>query len=698
MLPGLVRKVKIAFAVIIILFSVSKAQSQSKTEIIWDNYGVPHIYGRTTEEMYYAYGWAQMHNHANLLIQLYGQARGRAAEYWGEKYLASDKQIQLFNLQDSAKKHYSIQRPEYKKYLDAFVNGVNAYATQHPGSIDSAMKRALPITVFDVIAHGKRVICLEFIAGADLRAAKQVSGTGSNAYAIAPSRSASKNAMMVSNPHLLWSDFWLFFEAHLTSPGFNAYGATLVGQPTLGIAFNQNLGWTHTNNTIDVSDRYELTLRDNGYLLDDKVESFVKKTIQLKVRQPDGSLKTENTELSYARHGPVVAEKNGKAYAVRVAGLENPFFAQQYHDMARAKNWGEFEKAIKMLQNPFYNVVYADRAGNIFYYFNGNVPRRSVGDWKFWNGTVDGRNSKLIWNKYHSYEELPKIFNPSTGFVQNANDAPWTSTYPMILKPEDFPPYMAPRTTPLRPQRAINQMKDDLSITFDELIGYKLNTRMEAADRFLDDLLSAVKQFPDSINSKAVPVLVQWDKSTNPDSKGAVLFARWFDMLRDSMYRIPWNPAQPITTPDGLKNPQQAAGFLSKAAAEIEKNYGRMDIEWGEVNRFKVGTYDVPGNGGSGNYGIFRTMYFVKGFGSNKASAVAGDTYVAVTEFGPKVKAQVLLSYGNATQPGSKHIGDQLNLLSQKKLRPALLDKDEIIKNAEKREVLEIGNSYSRHN
>ena len=669
---------------------LSSTQAQKRTEIIWDKYGVPHIYARNIEEMYYAYGWSQMHNHADLLLQLYGQARGRAAEYWGEKFIASDKQIQLFNLPDSARTQYAMQKGESKKYLDAFVNGVNAYAQEHPGSIDSAMKRVLPITVYDVMAHGKRVICLEFIAGGDLRTAKQLSGAGSNSYAIAPSRSTSKNAMLVANPHLPWNDFWLFFEAHLTAPGFNAYGATLIGQPTLGIAFNENLGWTHTNNTIDVSDRYELTVKDNGYLLDDKIESFKKKNINLKVRQPDGNLKTQTIELTYSKHGPIVGEKKGKAYAVRIAGLENAFFAEQYHNMAKAKTWKEFEKAIKMLQNPFYNVIYADKAGNIFYYFNGNVPIRTEGDWKFWSGTVDGRFSKYIWNQYHSYEELPKIFNPSTGFVQNANDAPWTSTYPMMLKPENFPSYMAPKSTPLRPQRAINQIKDDASITFDELVGYKLNTGMEAADRFLDDLLAAVKQYPDTLAQRAAAVLQQWDKATNVDSRGAVLFARWWDMGRDTIFSIPWNPAEPLTTPDGLKDPQKAVALLSKAATEVEKMYGDLSVAWGEVNRYKVGDNNFPANGGSGNYGIFRTMYFSKNARDNKGYAVAGDSYVAVTEFGPAIKAHVLLSYGNATQPGSKHIGDQLSLLSQKKLRPALLNRSEILQNSEKRELLNI--------
>ncbi|MBL0273882.1 MAG: acylase [Chitinophagaceae bacterium] len=672
------------------LASLINIQAQKKTEIIWDNYGVPHIYARNVEEMYYAFGWAQMHNHADLLLKLYGQARGRAAEYWGEKYLASDKQIQLFNLPDSARAQYARQHEEYKKQLDAFVSGVNAYAGEHPDAIAPEMKRVLPITVYDVMAHGKRVICLEFIAGNDLRNVRQSASAGSNSYAIAPSKSASKNAMLMANPHLPWNDFWLFFEAHLTAPGFNAYGASLVGNSTLGIAFNENLGWTHTNNTIDVSDRYELTLKDNGYVLDDKTEPFEKKNIELKVRQPDGSLKSQPVELIYSKHGPIVGEKNGKAWAVRIAGLENAFFAEQYHDMAKARNWNEFEKAIKMMQNPFYNVIYADKTGNIFYYFNGNVPKRAEGDFKFWFGAIDGSRSRYIWHQYHSYEELPKLFNPSTGFVQNANDAPWTSTYPPMLKAENFPSYMAPQTMPLRPQRAVNMIKNDASITFEELQGYKLNTGMEAAERFLDDLMIAVKQSSDTLAKRAVTVLQQWDKATNADSRGAVLFANWWDKLSDTMYTIPWNPEEPITTPDGLKYPQKAVTLLSKAATEVEKMYGSLDVAWGEVNRFKVGNYDLPGNGGGGGYGIFRTMSFVRDAKDNKNYARHGDSYVAVIEFGTNVKAQVLLSYGNATQPGSKHIGDQLEFLTHKKLRTALLDRTEVERNAEEREQLSI--------
>jgi acyl-homoserine-lactone acylase len=298
--------------------------------------------------------------------------------------------------------------------------------------------------------------------------------------------------------------------------------------------------------------------------------------------------------------------------------------------------------------------------------------------------------SKYIWSKYHDYADLPKLVNPTTGFIQNANDPPWTSTYPTVLDPKNFPPYMAPKFMGMRPQRAVNMIKDDASISFDELTAYKMNTGMEAADRFLDDLLAAVKQYPDPIATKAALVLQQWDKSTDVDSRGAVLFINWFDKLNPNMFEVPWSLEHPVTTPDGLNNPKQAVELLAQAATEVEKIYGSLDVAWGEVYRFKVGEYDFPANGGTGNHGVFRTMYYQPNKTDNKNYAYHGDSYVAVVEFGKKINAQVLLSYGNATQPGSKHIGDQIPLLSAKKLRPALLTKKDVLQHMEEREKLSI--------
>lgn len=681
---------KILVLILLISFSCIELPSQNgQTEILWDSYGVPHIYAKNTQEMYYAFGWAQMHNHADLILKLYGQARGCAAEYWGDEYLDSDKLIRLFNIPEKAQKVYQTQDQEYKTYMNSFVKGINDYANAHPEAINETVRQVLPATITDVISHTIRITCLEFLAPEDIYIAKKSSDAGSNAIAIAPSKSSSKNAMLVINPHLPWSDFFLWFEAHLTTEEFNAYGVSLVGMPSITMAFNDNLGWTHTVNPIDASDRYELTLKENGYILDGKILPFEKKSVQIKIKQKDGSLTEQNFEFKYSLHGPVLGQKDNKAYAVRIAGLDNCKIFEQYHKMAKAKNFSEFESACKMLQNPMFNVIYADKEGNIFYLFNGNIPVRKEGDFGFWKGTIDGTKSKYIWQKTHTYEDLPKILNPSSGFVQNCNDSPWTCTYPTVLDAKDYPAYMSSNFIPFRPQRSVNLIKDNPSISYDQLISYKLNTGMEAADRFLDDLLKAVDAYPDTTAIKAAAILKTWDKCTEVDSRGAVLFASWWDKVRGDMFEIRWNVKEPVTTPDGIKDQKLAVELLVKSADEVQKKYGATDIAWGDVHRFRINGIDYPANGGPGDYGIFRTIYFADDK-DNKKFAVAGESFVAVTEFGEKVKAMVLLSYGNATQPGSKHIGDQLKMLSEKKLRPALLEKAEVLKNLEEQEILSI--------
>ena len=674
------------------LVSVQSRSQESHTEILWDTYGVPHIFAGSAEEMYYAFGWAQMQNHADLILKLYGQARGRASEYWGEEYLETDKQVALFEIPDHAERNCRKQKEPYRSWLDAFVRGVNDFARRYPDQITEKYKRVLPIGGQDVMAHVLRVLCLEFIAYDDLNAVKQSFTKGSNAIAISPSRSASGNAMLVTNPHLPWHDFYIWFEAHLSSPGFTAYGITLVGAPTLSMAFNDNLGWAFTVNTLDGADRYSLTLRNSGYLLDGREKSFTIKNKVIKVLQREGGLIEKPFGFKYSVHGPVVLEGKDGATSLRIVGLDNFGVFEQYHKMAAASDLSEFESALRMLQNPMFNIIYADKAGNILYLFNGNVPRRPVGDFAFWKGSVDGTKSSYIWKSTHGYDDLPRVLNPTGGFIQNCNDAPWVCTWPPVLDPSEYPEYMAPKTMLLRPQRAVNMIKDNPSVTFSQLIDCKLNTGVEAAERFLDDLFIAVEQYPDSIALLAVQVLKNWDRKTDSESRGAILFMKWMDKLRGSDFAIPWSFENPVTTPDGLKDYRKATEYLKLAAAETLKTYGALDINWGSVYRFRMNNLDFPANGGPAQYGIFRTIDFMEDVDSKKR-AVFGDTYVAVTEFSTPVKAMVLLSYGNATQPGNRHIGDQLELLSGKQLRPALLNRQSILENLEKRESVSL-NQY----
>ncbi|MTJ48110.1 acylase [Dolichospermum sp. UHCC 0259] len=672
----------------LVVSSQSFSAVPKSTEILWDTYGIPHIYGNSHQSAFKAFGWAQMQSHANLLLRLYGQARGRAAEYWGEKYLESDKWVLTMGVPKRASSWYKSQSSGFRSNLDAFAAGINAYAKEHPDLIDKQVKMVLPVTPQDVLSHLQRVLLFTFVVNSDSVA--DINDTeyapGSNGWAIAPKRSADGKAMLLANPHTPWGNLFLWYEAQITAPGIDAYGSTLVGIPVLAIAFNDNLGWTHTVNTHDGWDAYELKLQKDGYLFDNKVLPFQTTTSLLKVKQKNGSFQEQLLIVKNSIHGPVISEKNGKAVALRVVGQDSAGILEQWWDMATAKNLSVFQKVVQRLQLPMFTIIYADKEGHIMHLFNGLVPVRKEGDFKYWQSIIPGDTSKTLWTKFHPYQDLPKVIDPPSGWLQNANDAPWTTTFPTAIKADNYPAYIAPRgPMDFRAQSSARMLAEDESISFEEMITYKHSTRMELADRILDDLIPVAQQ-GNELAKQAAEVLKKWDRQANANSKGAVLFAAWADKLDfDTAFSQPWNETQPRTTPNGLANPKAAVKLLEKVAQEIKKTYGSLDVSWGEVFRLRVGNLDLPANGAEGYLGTFRVVNFAPAEG--RFQAVGGDSFVAAVEFSQPVRAMALNSYGNATQPGSSHISDQLPLFAEKKLRPVWRTKPEINAHLEGRKV-----------
>lgn len=681
--------------VTLLVSNLSLSLPPTSNEILWDTYGVPHIYSKDTSSLFYSFGWAQMQSHGNLILRLYGQARGRAAEYWGEKYTESDRWVLTMGVPDRARSWYDAQNSNFRKDLDAFAAGINAYAREHGDLIDDEVEVVLPIKGEDLLAHEQRILNFQFVVNESSAESltKNLAGEGktlgSNAWAIAPSRSTSGNAMLLANPHLPWSDFFLWYEAHLNAPGMNAYGATLVGIPVLAIAFNDNLGWTHTVNTHDGWDAYKLTLVDGGYRFDGKVEPFQTQEFDLKVKQNDSSLRSEKLLVRRSIHGPIVTEKDGEALALRVVGLDRPGVLEQWWDMARATNFAEFETALKRVQLPMFTVMYADRFGHIMHLFNGQVPVRSQGDFKYWSGVIPGDTSATLWTKMHPYQDLPRVVDPASGWLQNANDPPWTTTFPVAIAANNYPPYMAPRGPMyFRAQRSAKMLDEDKQISFEEMIEYKHSTRMELADRILDDLIPAARKYGDKLARQAADVLAAWDRFADAESRGAVLFSFWFeDTDFNSMFSIPWNENSPRTTPDGLADPQSAAKLLSTAAAKVLAAYGKLDVAWGDVYRLRSHRVDLPANGGAGGLGIFRVLNFTSE-PDGRFKSIDGDSFVAAIEFSQPVRAMALTSYGNSTQPNSVHSGDQLPLFARKKLRPVWRSRREILDHLASRQVL----------
>jgi acyl-homoserine-lactone acylase len=649
-------------------------------------------------------GWAQMHSHGNLLLRLYGQARGRAAEYFGADYLDSDRYVRTMGIPARSQQWYDAQSPQMQAALDAFAAGINAYGEDYPDRIDDRFEVVLPIKGADVLAHIQRALHFHFVTSpqqvASLRSGN--SQTGSNAWAISPLRSQSGEAMLLANPHLPWSDLYLWYEAQMRAPGIDAYGATLVGIPMLTIAFNDNLGWTFTVNTYDGADAYELTLVNGGYRWDGEVRPFDVERQTIQVKQADGTLRGEELVVRRSSHGPVIAETGDNAIALRVAGLDRPQVLEQFWDMARAENLEQFEAVLQRLQLPMFNLLYSDREGNIFYIYNGLVPVRDRGNWDDWQGVVPGDTSATLWTEYHPYSDLPRLLNPATGWLQNANDPPWTSSFPQQLYPGDYPPYLSPPTLGegriiTRPQRSIKMLKGAGKISFEEMISYKFSSHLELADRLLDDLIPAAREFGNELAREAADVLEAWDRKADAESRGAVLFARWaFSRNPAELFATPWQESSPLMTPDGLANPVDAVKALEQTAAELQSktsttlsfSFGALDVPWGEVFRMSAGEQDVPASGASGGLGCFRVLNFER-TPEGRFQAVAGDTFLAAIEFSEPVRARVLLTYGNATQPGSPHIGDQLPLYARDELRPALRSRQEVEANLELRQVLD---------
>jgi acyl-homoserine-lactone acylase len=417
------------------------------------------------------------------------------------------------------------------------------------------------------------------------------------------------------------------------------------------------------------------------------VRAFETRKETMKIRQADGSMKEEVLTIRESVHGPVVRELPGKALALRVAGLDQPNVISQYWSMIRSRSLAEFETAERPLQMPFFTVMYADRDGHIMHLFGGRTPVRPAGDYD-WSGIVPGTSSATLWTTTHPYAELPRVVDPPSGWLQNANDPPWTTTFPAAIDLARFPRYMAPRGMALRPQQSALLLMADPSITFDEFGAYKHSTRMLLADRVLDELVAAAKAAGGTA-AEAAAVLEKWDRSANADSRGAVLFEAWYRQAvrGGSIFAVRWNEAEPLATPRGLANPASAVNALVAAAEQVVKTRGALDVPWGDVFRLRVGGKDLPANGGPGELGIFRVVNFAEDQ-DGKMRATSGDSYVATIEFGPVVRARSLVSYGNASQPGSPHAGDQLELFAKKQLKPVWLTRTEIEQNLERRETV----------
>jgi acyl-homoserine-lactone acylase len=309
----------------------------------------------------------------------------------------------------------------------------------------------------------------------------------------------------------------------------------------------------------------------------------------------------------------VVYDQDGITVAMRVAGLDRPKMLEQWFKMGEATDLDHFRDALKMGAVPMWNANYADDRGHIMLVFNGLVPRRKGHDYAYWSRVVPGDTSETMWTDYLTFDELPKSLDPPSGWNQNENEPPWTMTFPQLDRSK-------------RRVRCANRRSAstdaDAPLASDDHRGsegelrpadrQKHSTRMELADKVLPDLLKA------AAGTEAGRVLEKWDRQTDVDSRGGVLFQLFIDKsfqgtggIADKL-RVKYDPARPLESAYGLADPASAATALSVAANECKRLYGALDVRWGDVFRFASGRADLPGNGGAGGSGLFRTIAYTR--------------------------------------------------------------------------------------
>lgn len=671
-------------------------------EILWDTYGVPHIYGTTAESVFFGFGWAQATSHGDLVLRLYGQARARASEYWGPEYEATDIWLLKNDVPSRGTQWYDAQDAAFRTNLDAFADGINAYVKAHPDAVAAELLEVLPVTGADVVTHAHRLMNFIYVASPTrvLGPRAAAPAAGSNAYAIAPHKTEQGHTLLLQNPHLPWSSgYFTYYEAHLRGPDFEMYGATQVGLPVIRFAFNRRMGITNTVNSMLGATTYRLEIAEDGYLLDGSRREFVTQEKTYRVKQADGRLQTKSLSVRSSVHGPVFERADGTQVALRVAGLDRPGMLQQYFDMLRAESFEAYQAVMARLQVPTFNVLYADREGHIQYVSNGVLPERSSGDLAFWQGLVPGDRSEYLWDDVHPWQDLPRVSDPASGFVQNANDAPWLATFPPSYEPSDFPSYVAPRgPMSLRAQNSVQRMLDEDRVSFDELLAIKLSAQATALERVLPDLELAAEESQDADVARAMALLREWNGEFDRDAEAALLFEELMLLLtapqsgipfaNQANYAVPWAMDQALSTPRGIRDGVNALEMLEEAIANTKSKYGRIDRPFGEVSRFQIGEKDLPGLGGYGNLGAFNVVTWADFDGDGIRTPAHGETWVAAVEFSDPVRARGYMTYGNSRQPGSNHRSDQIELLAEGKFRTLWLSREDVEANTASREEL----------
>jgi acyl-homoserine-lactone acylase len=578
-------------------------------EILRDTWGVPHIYAQTETGALYGQGYAMAHDRLPTMLRAYRKATGRMAEAFGPEWIEHDLEQRIWRHEQVARARYGELPPPYQRTAEAFVAGVRRYMAEHPERVPAW---AIDPEPFHLVALGRYAIWGWPLGQAwdDLNnaAPEPDDGRGSNQWAITARRAAGGHVITLIDPHVAWSDEWLFYECHLHGGDLDAYGFNVTGVPYLGLGHNAHISWAFTTGGPDAADVYELTLDTvdgTRYLYDGTWRDLTRERTEIAVRTPEG-VETVTREWLCSHHGPVLEVRGDKAYAFKLAYAETVQLVEQMGRINKARNLADFLEAMSLRMLMPQNAMYGDVDGNIYYQRTGLVPVRPEG--YDWTRPVPGDTSRTEWLGFHDTADLVQVLNPPAGWMQNCNISPGTMTENSPLTADRYPYYLYMDDTEgsnPRGRRANVLLAEAKAMTLQDAMDIANDTYVEGERPWRSALLAAYEMHEASWAhlDDAIGVLRAWDGRADKDSVGMALFRAWWLALEPRRDRVLDGALEGNQTlPDDAA--QALLSALDEAGKGLRDQFGRLDVPWGEVYRARRADTSWPVGGVAGEAGL----------------------------------------------------------------------------------------------
>jgi len=693
-------------------------QHAENVEIIRDDFGVPHIYGKTDANAVFGLLYAQCEDDFNRVERNYIWAIGRLAEVEGEASIYSDLRARLYMTKEEAIENYNNSPKWLQDLCIAFADGINYYLKTHPevkpkllthfepwmpmyfseGSIGGDIERVSARKIKDFYDNDNE----EVLAVNDgLIRLEDNEPRGSNGFAISGDKTKSGDAMLLINPH---TSFFFRGEVHVVSEeGLNAYGAVTWGQFFVYQGFNEKTGWMHTSTGTDIIDEFEETIVTEGgktsYKYGEELRPVDSMEVTLNYKSTDG-IKDKTFMMYRTHHGPITHANDDKW--VSTALMWSPIKAlEQSFTRSKKSNHDEFYDMMDIRTNSSNNTVYADADGTIAYYHGNFIPKRNE---KFdYTKPVDGSNPETDWDGLHPLEDNILVLNPPNGWIQNCNSTPFTSAAEYSPKKEDFPEYMSSYPENFRGMHAIPLLQKADDLTLDTLLDLAYDTYLPGADLLVSGLLEATKTAQPKTDEAraAIELLKTWDFRVSESSVSMTLAQFYLNAYYRSG-KIPSMSGNKRITRLGrfdymskTATPEERIEVFQIAIDKLAEDFGSWKTAWGEFNRYQRNDGEIfqefndskPSIAvgmASGSWGALASYGTRFGKDTKRQYGTSGNSFVAVVEFGDKVKAKSMLAGGQSSDPDSPHFDDQAQRYADRQFKEVAYYREDVEKRAKK--------------